>query len=261
MRRRPGNAFTGPGDSPRLFARIARWYDVMNRLMSLGRDRHWRALAADTLDLPPRGRVLDVGFGTGDMALALLRRWPDAAIVGVDPTKAMMRIGRRKLGTESGSTQSPRSTRSPVTLAQADGLRLPFPDEHFDAAVSAFVLRNVVDVEQALAEQHRVVRDGGRVGCLEMSWPRTPVFGALFRFYFAELMPSITGLLSGQPAAYRYLPRSVQRFQTPEELLQTMERAGLRDVRYRKLALGTVTLHVGTPRRPRRPGTASNPDG
>jgi demethylmenaquinone methyltransferase/2-methoxy-6-polyprenyl-1,4-benzoquinol methylase len=78
-----------------------------------------------------------------------------------------------------------------------------------------------------------------------MSWPRTPVFGALFRFYFADLMPRITGLLSGQPAAYRYLPRSVQRFQTPEELAKTMEEVGLRDVWYRKLALGTVILHVG----------------
>ncbi len=259
MRQRPRDEFTGPGDSPRLFARIARWYDVMNRLISLGRDRHWRSLAAEALEPPSQGRVLDVGVGTGDMALALLRRWPDATVVGVDPTRAMMQIGRRKLETEPGSTPVPKrlrprnrqgglrpSTQPPVGLAQASGLRLPFPDEHFDAAVSAFVLRNVVDVEQALVEQYRVVRDGGRVGCMEMSWPRRPVFRVLFRFYFADLMPRVTGLLSGQPAAYRYLPCSLQRFQTPEELIQTMERAGLHDVHCRKLALGTVTLHVGT---------------
>ncbi len=237
--------FTDPGDSPRLFARIACRYDLMNRLMSLGQDRRWRRLTADALALPPRGRVLDVGAGTGDMIRALLSRCPQATVVGVDPTKAMLKIGHQKLDDEPESTHPPGSGPSSVSWAQADGLHLPFPDGSFDAAVSAFVLRNVVDVEQALAEQHRVVRDGGRVGCLEMSWPRTPLFGALFRFYFGDLMPRITGLLSGQPAAYRYLPRSVQRFQTPGELAQTMARVGLRHVRYQKLALGTVTLHVG----------------
>jgi len=176
---------------------------------------------------------LDVGIGTGDMALALMRRWPDAMIVGVDPTEAMIRYGREKPCMEA------------VGMAQADGLHLPFPSRFFDAAVSGFVMRNVVDVEQALAEQCRVVRGGGHIACLEMSWPRTPVFGALFHFYFSDVMPRLTGLLTGQPAAYRYLPRSVERFQTPEELTATMKRVGLRDVQYRKLALGTVTLHVG----------------
>jgi demethylmenaquinone methyltransferase/2-methoxy-6-polyprenyl-1,4-benzoquinol methylase len=225
--------FTGPGDSPRLFARIARRYDVLNRLMSLGRDRHWRRLAAEAVELPPKGRVLDVGVGTGDMALALMARWPDATVVGVDPTAPMMAVGRHKLENRR------------IRWSQADGLHLPFPDQHFDAAISAFVLRNVTDVPMALAEQRRVVRDGGTVVSLEMSWPRTPVLGPLFRFYFADLMPRVTGLLSGQPAAYRYLPRSVRRFLTPQELQRAMEEGGLRNVHYRRLALGTVTLHVG----------------
>jgi demethylmenaquinone methyltransferase/2-methoxy-6-polyprenyl-1,4-benzoquinol methylase len=204
----------------------------MNRLLSLGRDRHWRRLAADALELPPGGCAVDVGIGTGDMALALTERWPDAVVVGVDPTALMLDVGRRKIEKER------------ICWAQADGLRLPFPDETFDGAVSAFVLRNVVDVPRALAEQCRVVRDGGRVVCLEMSWPRTPVFRALFRLYFADLMPRIAGALSGQPAAYRYLPRSVQRFLTPKELTETMEEVGLRNLRCHGLAFGTVTLHV-----------------
>ena len=225
--------FIDASDSPRLFSHIAARYDAMNRLMSLGRDRYWRKLAAAALDLPDDGKVVDVGVGTGDMALAIKERWPDTTVIGVDPTWAMMAYGRRKAGME------------PVGVAQATGLRLPFPGQTFDGAVSAFVMRNVVDVEQAFGEQHRVVRRGGRVACLEMSWPRTPVFGALFRFYFSDLMPRVTGLLTGQPAAYRYLPRSVERFETPEELKTTMERVGLRDVCCRKLALGAVTLHVG----------------
>jgi len=229
----PRREFSGPADSPELFARIARRYDFLNRLMSLGRDRHWRRLAAEAARLPASGRVLDVGVGTGDMTLALQARWSDATVVGVDPTAPMMAVGRHKID-------------NPQTLwSQADGLNLPFPDEAFDAAVSAFVLRNVTDVPLALAEQRRVVRDGGRVVALEMSWPHTPVLSPLFSFYFADLMPRITGLLSGQPAAYRYLPRSVERFLTPRQLQRTMEEVGLRDVRYRRLALGTVTLHVG----------------
>lgn len=239
--------FTGPRDSPILFARIARRYDAMNRLMSLGRDRHWRRLAAEAAALPASGRVLDVGVGTGDMTAALLERWPEATVTGVDPTMEMMRRGQRKpQASEAGWTQG-------------DGLRLPFPSERFDAAVSAFVLRNVVDVTRALAEQWRVVKRGGRVVCLEMTWPRTPIFGALFHFYFAELMPRIAGALSGQPAAYRYLPRSVQRFLTPKTLKTAMEKVGLRNVRFQKMALGTVTLHVGKRADPEDGGKPCNP--
>jgi len=223
----------GPANPPFSFADVAPRYDALNHLMSLGRDRSWRQAAAEALAPPPGGRVLDVGVGTGDLALAVLRRWPGSAVVGADPAGEMMRVGRRKSGVER------------VRWTQGDGLRLPFPDGCFDGVASAFLLRNVADAPGVLAEQCRVVRPGGRVVCLEMTWPRTPGFRALFRFYFATLMPLVTGMLSGRPAAYRYLPRSVQRFMGPEELRATMERVGLQDVRYRMLALGTVALHVG----------------
>jgi demethylmenaquinone methyltransferase/2-methoxy-6-polyprenyl-1,4-benzoquinol methylase len=224
---------TDTANPPFSFADVARRYDVLNRVMSLGRDRRWRQAGAEAVGLLDGGRVLDVGVGTGDMALALLRRWAGSAIVGIDPTSEMMQLGRRKAGAEG------------VHWIQGDGLRLPFPDAYFDAVTSAFLLRNVVDVPGALAEQRRVVRPGGRVVCLEMTWPRTPIFGSLFRFYFARLLPRVTGTLSGQRAAYRYLPRSVQRFMTPEELEVAMKRVGLHNVHYRMLMLGTVALHVG----------------
>jgi demethylmenaquinone methyltransferase/2-methoxy-6-polyprenyl-1,4-benzoquinol methylase len=230
---RRGIEATDPADPPFSFAHIAHRYDVLNHLMSLGRDRSWRQAAVEEVGLSPGGRVLDVGVGTGDMALAMVRRCPGGAVVGVDPTVEMMHVGRSKPDAEK------------VCWTQGDGLRLSFPDEYFDAVVSAFLLRNVADLSGSLAEQRRVVRPGGRVVCLEMTWPRTPGFRALFRFYFATLMPLVTGMLSGQPAAYRYLPRSVQRFVTPEELKAAMEDVGLRSVRYRTLALGTVALHVG----------------
>jgi demethylmenaquinone methyltransferase/2-methoxy-6-polyprenyl-1,4-benzoquinol methylase len=224
---------TVPANQPFSFTDVARRYDALNHLMSLGQDHRWRRVAAETVRLPDGGRVLDVGVGTGDMALALRHRWPGSIVVGADPTLEMMRVGQRKPNAET------------VHWIQGDGLRLSFPTAHFDAVTSAFLLRNVADVPSALAEQCRVVRSGGRVVCLEMTWPRTPILGPLFRFYFANLMPRITGILSGQPAAYRYLPRSVQRFMAPEELKNTMERVGLRNVRYQVLMLGTVALHVG----------------
>ena len=220
-----------------LFGDIAQRYDGINRVLSMGRDNHWRRLAADALRLPPGGCVLDVGIGTGDVALVVTERRPDAAVVGLDTTIPMMDVGRKKLGGDR------------VAWTQGDGLRLPFPDRHFDAAISAFLLRNIFDgqdrrpVAQALAEQRRVVREGGQVVSLELSWPQTPVFRTLFRLYFAGLMPPVAGLLSGKPAAYRYLPRSVHRFLTPGELTETMEVIGLRNVGCRRLALGTVTLH------------------
>ncbi len=215
------------------FAGVARRYDTLNHLMSLGRDQGWRRAAAAALELPAGALVLDVGAGTGDMSLALLRRWPDAIAVGVEPAAEMIRAGWGK----------PDAAR--INWAQGDGLRLPFPAGRFDGVVSAFLLRNVPDVERALAEQSRVVKPGGRVVCLEMTWPQTPVFRELFRFYFARLAPPIMGVLSGQPAAYRYLPRSVEQFLKPDELEAVMERVGLQNVQHRTLMLGTVALHVG----------------
>lgn len=222
-----------PSDSEKIFTDIAGRYDAMNRLMSWGQDSHWRRLTAEALTLRPQAQVLDVGVGTGDMSLALRRRWPTATVVGVDATRPMMDVARKKPSMKA------------VELAQADGLRLPFPNCHFDGVVSAFLLRNVTDVRQAMDEQRRVVRSGGRVACLEMSWPHAPIFGALFHFYFAFLMPRVTGLLTGHRAAYRYLPRSVQRFRTPQELIEAMVQVGLSHVSCRRLALGTITLHVG----------------
>lgn len=222
-----------PADPSFSFTDVAPRYDVLNRLMSLGRDRHWRQAAAAALDLPDGARVLDVGAGTGDMSLALLRRWPGITVVGVEPAAEMMHVGRGKPDAEK------------VNWSQGNGLRLPFPDGYFDGVVSAFLLRNVPDVEGALTEQFRVVKPGGRVVCLEMTWPQMPGFREVFQFYFSKLAPPIMGILSGQPAAYRFLPRSVRRFLKPEQLKAAMERVGLQNVHYKMLMLGTVALHVG----------------
>ncbi len=216
-----------------MFGRIAPRYDLMNVLLSAGRDRAWRRLAVREAALPPGGRLLDVATGTGDVALEALRQEPSSCVVGVDFTPEMMQLGRAKPGAAR------------VRWTGADALRLPFPDNAFDAVISSFMLRNVSDVPSALAEQRRVVRPGGRVVCLEISHTPLPVFRELFRVYFYRLVPILGSLVGGDREAYSYLPHSLTVFLTAEELAERMCAAGLRQVRYRRLMLGTLALHAG----------------
>lgn len=219
-----------------MFGRISSRYDLMNRLMTFGQDQRWRRFAARQAHVPPHGRVLDLATGTADLALAVLDVQPSASVIGVDFALPMMQVGKAKL--------NGRPARS-IEFAGGDALKLPFDDATFDASLSAFVMRNVIDVAQAFREQRRVVRPGARVVCLEITQPATPVFREFFDVYFGQLVPAIGSLIS-EGDAYAYLPDSVRTFLTPPELADVMRDAGLRDVNYCKLAMGTVTVHVGT---------------
>ncbi|MCS7039653.1 MAG: ubiquinone/menaquinone biosynthesis methyltransferase [Caldilineales bacterium] len=216
-----------------MFAGTARRYDLMNRLMTFGRDRAWRRLVVQACALPPGGRLLDVATGTGDIALEALRLRPDVRVIGADFTHEMMRIAQSK----------DRDGRIP--FVEADALCLPFADHTFDAACSGFLMRNVVDVAAAFAEQRRVVRSGGRVVCLEITRPNTPIWRDLFRLYFFHFVPRIMALASSHRRAYAYLPASTLTFPRPPELKAIMEGVGLRNVTYRVLMLGTIAIHVG----------------
>ncbi len=216
-----------------MFARIAGRYDLMNRLMSVGRDVAWRRDVIRAAALQPGASVLDVATGTGDMMIEALRRHPDAQVIGSDFTFEMMRVGKGKRGARR------------VRWCAADALCLPFPDGTFDAVTSGFGVRNFVDREVAFREQRRVLKPGGRVVCLEISRPPRNLLRPFFLLYFNRLVPIAGGLISGQRDAYTYLPQSVNEFLSPEELKAVMERAGLRDVTYRRLMFGTVAIHVG----------------
>lgn len=216
-----------------LFTRIAPRYEWMNQVLSLGRVNSWRRAAAVEARLSSDGWALDVATGEGGMARALLQRWPGAKVVGLDFSRKMLQMGQAH------------STGWPIRWMEGDALSLPFPSNVFEAVVSAFMLRNVTDVQAALTEQVRVVRIGGRVICLEMTWPRSPFFRPLFHLYFGGIVPVLGWLFTGDLDAYRYLPRSVQAFVSPEELAAMMEAAGLQEVHYRRLMMGTITLHVG----------------
>jgi demethylmenaquinone methyltransferase/2-methoxy-6-polyprenyl-1,4-benzoquinol methylase len=215
----------------KLFSRIAAHYDRVNRIISVGQDKHWRAAALDMAQLSRGAHLLDVATGTGDIAILAKELNPEIWVVGTDLTPAMLRQAQIKSHTQ------------PLVLG--DGLKLAFAENSFDAVISGFMMRNVPDVEQTLKEQMRVVRPGGRVVCLEMTWPQWFPMNWLFKIYFYSLPPLLGRLLSGDRQAYQYLPRSVEKFLTPKEMGLLMEKVGLHEVTWRSLMLGTVAIHSG----------------
>jgi demethylmenaquinone methyltransferase/2-methoxy-6-polyprenyl-1,4-benzoquinol methylase len=221
-----------------MFGRIARRYDLMNRLMTLGRDCAWRRHAVTCAAAPPSGRVLDVATGTGDLALEVLRQRPGAQVVGIDVAPEMLDLAQQKAA----------GFQVDVALMVGDALRLPFADGAFDAVVTAFALRNVTDIPGAFSEMARVTGAGGRVACLEIAKPRLPLFRRLFAFYFYRLVPLLGGWITGQRSAYTYLPHSLTAFLTPDEVVKVMRSAGWSDAGYRRLMLGTVAVHTATRR-------------
>jgi demethylmenaquinone methyltransferase/2-methoxy-6-polyprenyl-1,4-benzoquinol methylase len=242
-----------------MFARIASRYDRMNRMMSLGRDQHWRRRAIQLAAVPTGGRLLDVATGTGDLAMVGLARAPSVRIAGVDFTIEMMRVGRQK-ERERGELPLPNNEAflggrfeagaaaqswQPIGWTGGDALQLPFPDQTFDAVVSGFMMRNVTDIAGAMAEQRRVVQTGGRVVCLEITHPTLPIWRHAYRWFFARVVPVVTGFISGNPDAYRYLPASLNSFVSADQLKTIMESVGLRGVGYERMMLGTVAIHVG----------------
>jgi len=219
-----------------MFTRIARRYDLMNSLMTAGRHHAWRAVVARAAAAAPPGPALDLATGTADLALALRALGPTRLVVGADFAEGMLGEARLKL-------RARRATR--VALLAADALTLPFRDRTFACVVSAFLLRNLDDLERGLSEMRRVTMTGGRVITLDIVRPDVPVWGTLFGLYFHRLVPVIGALVARDRQAYTYLPQSVERFVTPNELARLMEKAGLRDVAYGRYGLGTIALHVG----------------
>jgi demethylmenaquinone methyltransferase/2-methoxy-6-polyprenyl-1,4-benzoquinol methylase len=220
-----------------MFSRIAGRYDLMNGLMTFGMHHAWRRVAARQTIAVPDGPALDLATGTGDLALELRRIHAHRPIVGVDFALGMLSVAKQKLERVE--------QRGPIRLAAADALHLPFTDHTFACVTSAFLLRNLADLEQGLREMKRVTRVGGRVVALEITQPTLPGFTPIFRVYFHRIVPWVGQLVGSDREAYTYLPQSVDRFLAPGELSKLMERIGLRAVTYRRLGMGTVTVHTG----------------
>ena len=217
-----------------MFDRIAGRYDLINRVISGGQDMKWRRFAVDAAELPAAGRLLDIAAGTGDIAFEALKRSPGAQVVGADFALGMMRVGKRR---------DPFGRR--VAWAGADALALPFADESFDAVASGYLMRNVIDIARALAEQRRVLKPGGRIVILDTSPPPDNPLKPLILLHLKFGVPLLGRIIGGKAVgdAYRYLPESTKAFKTPAELTRLVEAAGFGDVRCKRFMFGTMAVH------------------
>jgi demethylmenaquinone methyltransferase/2-methoxy-6-polyprenyl-1,4-benzoquinol methylase len=217
-----------------MFSRIAHRYDLLNRIMTFGRDAAWRQAAA-ALAAPKGCRLaLDMATGTGDLAFLLARRAEQ--VVAVDICPQMLSIAQAKARSRPGASR--------FQFLLADGLRLPFAANTFDCVATAFALRNVTDLGLALAEMHRVVRPGGRVVCLELTRSPFRPLAALHTLYLAGLIPALGRWLVNQAEAYRFLSTSLSKFPDARQLAEAMRNRGFRHVGYRLYRLWPIALHV-----------------
>lgn len=225
-----------------MFSRIAPRYDLLNHLLSLNLDRLWRKRTARHFQhilARADARVLDLCCGTGDLAMALCKEGrrggrDGAQVWGSDFAHPMLCLARKKHCGEG-----------PQQYIEADTLRLPFPDGSFDLVTAAFGFRNLANYEAGLREIWRALKPGGEVGILEFSEPRPAPIRPLYRFYFRHILPRVGGAISGSNAAYSYLPASVLKFPSPEELAALMTRCGYTEARFEVWTAGIVALHTG----------------
>ena len=203
-----------------MFDRIAGVYDLMNTAMTAGLHHRWRERAVEMAELEPGAEALDVCCGTGDLTLALARRaGPSGRVLGSDFSEPMLELARRKAASAEGLQSAPE-------FEWADALRLPHPDQSFDAVTVGFGLRNLADVEAGIAEMARVLRPGGRLVILEITQPSRQPLRSFYSLWFDRIVPRL-GVLAGDPEAYSYLPESVRRFPAPADLAELLDRAGL----------------------------------
>lgn len=224
-----------------MFDGIAKRYDFVNRIISLGIDQSWRRKTVDALELPSEGgTVLDLATGTADLALLTAKRHQAASVTGTDPSGNMIAVGKKKVA------ESPYADR--IVLEIGDAQALPFSDASFDGVTIAFGIRNVPDRARALREMARVTKPDGRVAILELSEPQGGLFGPLARFHVHTVVPFIGSLLSGAKE-YRYLQQSIAAFPPAREFADLMQASGLEVVRVEPLTFGVAHLYVGRPRR------------
>jgi len=213
-----------------MFTQIAARYDIMNRLMTGGQDIRWRKRVIELARLDNSASLLDLGTGTGDLAREALSAFPQAQVVAADFTFEMMRVGQKT---------------SPLNFSTADALRLPFNDSSFNAVVSGFLMRNVIDLQKALEEQYRILKEGGRIVILDTTRPKKNLLSPFIWLHMHFVIPTLGGLLSGVRDAYRYLPETTEGFVTAEEMSSRMTGAGFKQIGFHRLMFGTIAIHWG----------------
>lgn len=219
-----------------MFDDIAPTYDLLNRIISFGLDRRWRARVMDLLAVHKGGRFLDIACGSGDLALATERLEP-SLVVATDFAVRMLETLETKV---SGLRSN-----LPLRIVACDALHLPFRPSTFDAAMVAFGIRNFSDRLLALKEMHSVLTSGGTVAILELTTPQGPIASAFYRVYAHRILPFIGKIISRHRSAYRYLPSSIEHFPPQDEFLDLMQQAGFGKTRAIALSFGAATIFTG----------------
>ena len=216
-----------------MFTRIAQRYDLMNHLMSGWQDNSWRRYAVKQAALPNSGCLLDIGTGTGMLALEASRQYSSSQIIAADLTLPMM---------ETGQSRNPRSG---LDWTGAEATKLPFPSDLFDAVVSGFLARNLSDIYQGLTEQYRVLKPGGKISVLDTTRRPKNILTPLIRFYMYRLIPFFSNLITGNKEDYTYLYESTEGFLRAEELAAYLTAVGFKKVLFTRFMFGMIAVHWG----------------
>ncbi len=212
-----------------MFGGIARRYDLANHTLSCGIDFYWRKRAANTVAGWRPCKILDLATGTGDLALALQKKLPDAEVTGVDFLPEMLELAQRK-----GVRQT----------ILADAMKLPFPNDSFDCVTIAFGLRNMENWRGALAEMSRVLRRDGHLLVLDFSLPTISIVRTIYRFYLHRCLPMLGSFLTGRKSAYGYLGDSIEEFPSGCAMIDLIEASGFRHATLQPLSYGIVTIYT-----------------
>ena len=216
-----------------LFTEISPQYDRMNHIMTLGRDAKWRKSAVQLLNLRNNDLVLDLGAGTGEITLEIMRQNPKCTVIAADATPKMIKIGQEK--TNQGH----------VHWLHTDALNLPFANEKFDAVISGFLRRNVNNLRQCLLEQNRVLKHNGKIVVLDTTPPQRNYLYPFIQYYLHTIIPWLGKNISKNEAAYHYLPNSTEAFLRPESLVSELEKANFINIRYHLFMFHTIAIHAG----------------
>jgi demethylmenaquinone methyltransferase / 2-methoxy-6-polyprenyl-1,4-benzoquinol methylase len=217
-----------------LFNRVAKHYDLLNTLFSLGMDKSWRKRLAH--EVSDSTLALDIATGTTEVAVEIVNRLNECRVIGIDPSKEMLKLGHAKL--------KALGVQEKIILVQGFAENLPFKEDTFDAATISFGIRNTVDPLKSLQEMKRILRPGGKVGILEFAIPRNRLFNPFYMFYLRNALPLI-GSFVGKRNEYKYLVRSISEFPQRDRFTQLMEKVGFRVKKAIELTMGAVIIYIG----------------
>lgn len=216
-----------------LFDRIAGSYDSLNHILSLGIDKLWRRKAIKGMQ--PAGKLLDVAIGTADLTLEILRQGKADHVTGLDLSSEMMRIGAEKVAAKG--------LKDKVEFIQGSAFEMPFEDGTFDAVTCSYGVRNFSTLDRGLAEMLRVLRPGGELMIMELSYPSNRVIAFFYDIYFSHILPLVGGLFSHDRPAYKYLNASVKSFIWGEEMVSHLRSVGFKDVTHKPQTFGISTIY------------------